>query len=106
MSPKGRHHLQTHSHNNRLRLPTATKDMKTLVKPAQMQGGLLPSSLARFYCDGTTCSALAVHMQCTNLAMVQQPRGPLLKAVSPLPNMSRGPYLILIGFFPLHCLVL
>ena len=47
--------------------PPTTKDMKTLVTPAQIQGGFLPTSLARFHTVGTARNAHAVHTQCNNI---------------------------------------
>ena len=44
--------------------PPTTKDMKTLVTAAKMQGGFLPSSLGRFHCVGIARSAHAVPTQC------------------------------------------
>ena len=60
MSPKGCHHLPTHSCHNRLCLATATNH-QGYEDPAEMQGGFIPSSLARFHSVGIARSAHAVH---------------------------------------------
>ena len=52
--------------------PPTTKDMKTFVTTAIMQGGFLPSFLARFHCVGTARSAPAEQQLGHNLGILYQ----------------------------------
>ena len=94
MSPEGCHHLPIHSRNSRLRLATATNH-QVYEDPCDAcinASGFPPSSLARFQCVGTACSAHAVRTHCTNLALAQGWAQKQFKCNSPnkCPPCTRG----------------